>query len=163
MTDNGQTVISSTGTQQGCGLSNVLFALVVHYIHYALKGCGLVADLWFWDDGYLVGSPEAVGRALDLLVRLEEGTGLSLRLSKCKVFTPNTKVTSKMIHLVPPGVKVYRSMDKMEVLKAPVGSDSEIQIALETKLLSLEKQIEQVASLPAKHHACSLLQHCVGH
>ena len=65
ITSRGDTVKSSTGTQQGCPLSNPLFALTMQYISQCIKDIpGLHAKQFFWDDTALVGTPEVVARLL---------------------------------------------------------------------------------------------------
>ena len=62
LTSTGDVVKSSTDTQQGCPLSNPLFALMMEYISRDLdmNVKGMRAKMFFWDDTALAGSPEDV-------------------------------------------------------------------------------------------------------
>ena len=64
ITTSGDVIRSSTGTQQGCRLSNPLFALTMQFIADRLKTIeGLRKPLFFMDDIALVGTPEALAKA----------------------------------------------------------------------------------------------------
>ena len=64
VTTRGDTLKSSTGTQQGCTLSNPLFALTMEFISTKIKNIeGLRVHQFYWDDTALVGSAEAVAIA----------------------------------------------------------------------------------------------------
>ena len=65
ITSTGDTVNSSTGTQQGCSLSSPLLTLTMQYLSQSIHDIhGLHAKQFFWDDTALVGTPEAVARLL---------------------------------------------------------------------------------------------------
>ena len=78
VTASGDTVKSSTGTQQGCTLSNPLFALTMEYIAKKLVIDGLRVKQFYWDDTALVGTPEAVSKAVEVIRTLSAETGLNL-------------------------------------------------------------------------------------
>ena len=163
MADNGESITSSTGSQQGCGFSNFCFCLVVWYIHRELKPCGLTIDEWFLDDGFMVGTAEAVNAAIRKIMDLAKTTGLHLKLGekgKCHVWCPSAEVYDSCSDSFADGVNVHPTMDDMEVLGAPIGSDSFVETQLDKKLVELEATVNAVAALPYKHEACSLLQHC---
>ena len=59
---------SSEGTQQGCRLSNPLFALAMQYIIAKIKDIpGLRTVLCYWDDTALVGTPQALAKAAKII------------------------------------------------------------------------------------------------
>ena len=64
ITTAGDTVKSSTGTQQGYTLSNPLFALTMEYIAKKIVIKGLRVKMFYWDDTAPVGTPEAVAKAV---------------------------------------------------------------------------------------------------
>ena len=84
VTTRGDTLKLSTGTQQGCSLSNPLFALAMEFIASKIKNIeGLQAKQFFWDDTALVGTPEAVAEAARRIQELSCETGLNLKWKKC--------------------------------------------------------------------------------
>ena len=79
VTVGGDIVRSSTGTQQGCTLSNPLFALTMQYIAKKLVINGLRVKQFYWDDKALVGTPEAISKAIEVICSLSGETGLHLK------------------------------------------------------------------------------------
>jgi len=64
VTARGDNLKSSTGTQQGCSLSNPLFALTMEFIASEIKNIkGLQVNQFYWDDTALVKSPKAAAIA----------------------------------------------------------------------------------------------------
>ena len=80
VTNNGHVILSSTGTQQGCRLSNPLFALTMQHIAGLLENIeGFRKPLFFWDDTALVGTPEALEAAARIINQCSEETGLKIK------------------------------------------------------------------------------------
>ena len=96
LTTSGDVVRSSSGTQQGCRLSNPLFALLMQHIHEKIKDIsGLRTTLFFWDDTDLVGAPSALAIAAKIINECTPETGLRLRWKKCRLYgTPSTTTAS---------------------------------------------------------------------
>ena len=71
--------MSRTGTHQGCPLGPLGFALAIQPTLEKLQNTsGLVWQSWYLDDGLLVGSPEAVARAFQMLKVDLGGVGLTV-------------------------------------------------------------------------------------
>ena len=159
VTDRGDIVVSSTGTQQGDVLASMLFSLAVAWIHRRLvKIDGLEKDYWYLDDGVLVGAPGAVGRALHVLNELANESGLNLKLDKCVVYAPDSQIADACRKAAPDGVDIQSSMDETTVLKACVGSDDCVREHLDAKLAKLKERVDKIAVMPQKHEAAALLQ-----
>ena len=125
LTTRGDSLKSSTGTQQGCTLSNPLFALAMEFISSKIKHIQeLRLKQFYWDDTALVGTPEAVAKAVKIIQELSSETGLNLKWKKCH------------LHGSPKVIEWYRNMQgpkfspevtfhktfEMIYLKAPIGS-----------------------------------------
>ena len=92
ITQGDNVVKSSSGVQQGCPLANPLFALVMKYIMDRLRSANLDVKMSFWDDGVLVGSPEATAMAARIIQDLEKETGLSIKWKKCHTHAPSDAI-----------------------------------------------------------------------
>jgi hypothetical protein len=82
-------LLSRTGTHQGCPLGPVGFALAIHpTVERLQKVGGLVWNSWYLDDGLLVGTAEAVRTAFSMLSADLQSIGLRVNASKCEVWGP---------------------------------------------------------------------------
>ena len=159
VTAGGDTVRSSTGTQQGCSLSNPIFALM-QYIAKKLVINGLRVKQFYWDDTALVGTPEAVSKAVEVIRTLSAETGLNLKWKKCHLYgKPERVEICKTLTEpeFPKGIIMHDSFD-MIYLKAPIGSDLFVDRWLKTKLSDLEIIIKAISRMPYKHEGFTLLR-----
>ena len=187
-------ILSREGVQQGDSLAMFLFALVLVDVVSALRQSRSVArrallSVFFADDGFLVGPPSVVLSALELLSSLLSvgdapvparplqrsaralipgATGLSLALTKCRVFclgdgegvpavAPATVETLQALEqrgvLRVPGVKV---------LGTPIGTEAFVQDSLAATLRDgLFSKINALNQLEDDYAAYSLLHQCV--
>ena len=163
VTGAGDTVRSSTGTQQGCTLSNPLFALVMEYIGKKLVINGLKVKQFYWDDTALVATPEAASEALAIIRSLSKETGLQLKWSKSHLYGTPELVNKRCKTLSKPGFPndiVFHDSYDMIYLKAPIGSDKFVAEWLETKLSKLEEIVNAISLMPFKHEGFTLLRSC---
>ena len=125
ITSSGDAIRSSSGTQQGCRLSNPLFALLMNYIHEQIKHIpGLRTTLFYWDDTALIGTPTALATAAKIISDCCSETGLRLRWTKCHIYgTPSTinACRSTQNPNFPNEITVHDDLN-IEWLKAPIGS-----------------------------------------
>ena len=83
-------IASSTGVQQGDPLGPLLFSLVlIDFLSSVTFPAGLAFQLWYLDDGTLVGTRSGLASFLQMLVRHGPSFGLYPNLSKCEVFWPS--------------------------------------------------------------------------
>ena len=163
VTTRGDTLKSSTGTQQGCTLSNPLFALTMEFISTKIKNIeGLRVHQFYWDDTALVGSAEAVAIAARTIQDLSSETGLHLKWKKCHLHgTPEVIECCKKMS--EPGfsqeVTFHETLD-MVYLKAPIGSEKYVSFWLERKINDLSQIIQSISRMPYRHEACTLLRSC---
>ena len=70
-------------------LSGLLFAMLVAYINARVSiETGIHQTCWFWDDCTMYGPPDAVKRAMQIIVDLQELSGLEVKSCKCVVHAP---------------------------------------------------------------------------
>lgn len=80
---------SQRGTQQGDPLGPAFFALAVHStISSAAASEGTEWQVWYLDDGLLVGTAESLLRVLETLTSRFSDLGLKVNLTKCKLWSP---------------------------------------------------------------------------
>ena len=77
-------LLSSQGTQQGDPLGPAFFALAIHPILELTAGIpGIDWDVFYLDDGVLVGEAEALLQTLELLTTQFGKVGLKVNMTKC--------------------------------------------------------------------------------
>ena len=163
MTSRGDTLKSSSGTQQGCPLSNPLFALTMQFISQSIEDIkGLNVKQFYWDDTALVGTPEAVARTAQRIEDLSRKTGLTLNWKKCRLYgtEPIIENCSKISN---PRFATEITLNKslnMIYLKVPIGSNEFVAKWLTNKLIRLKNIIRSISQMPYKHEAYSLLRSC---
>ena len=163
VTTRGDTVKSSTGTQQGCTLSNPLFALTMEFFAQKIRKIGgLRVKQFFWDDSALVGTPAAVVIAAGIIQKLSPETGLNLKWKKCHLHgTPD--VIEKCKLMLAPSFSsdiTFHPTLNMIYLKAPIGSNEFAAIWLNCKLKELKDVVSVIVQMPHSHEACTLLRCC---
>ena len=148
VTTSGDTLKSSTGTQQGCPLSNPLFAVTMEFFAQKLKHInGLQVKQFFLDDTALVGTPEAVAEAARIIQNLSSETGLHLKWKKCHLHGMR-QVIQKCKAMSDPNFSKdisFHPSFNMIYLKAPIGSDEFVSEWLKGKLRELQDVIDVVA------------------
>ena len=158
VTSRGDIIRSSSGTQQGCRLSNPLFALTMQYIGEKLQGIkGLRKTLFYWDDTALVGTPKALAQATKVLNDLAAETGLRLKWSKCHLHGLPATIDRCTSLPFPIEITLHNNFN-MEYLKAPIGDHKYVKDWLEKKLSQLDTIVALLAQMPHKHEAATLLK-----
>ncbi len=54
--------------------------------------CNLTANVWYLDDGTIVGNRIEVEKALKIIKDESENTGLNLNLNKCELWSANKSI-----------------------------------------------------------------------
>ena len=158
ITTSGDVIRSSSGTQQGCRLSNPLFALTMQFIADKLKGIeGLHNQLFFMDDAALIGLPLALIKAITVINDCTEETGLRLKWKECHLHGLPKTISKCKSPPFPEALPLHEDFI-MEYLKAPIGDDQFVDAWLHKKLQNLQKIVNIVSAMPYKHEAATLLK-----
>lgn len=121
----------------------------------------LLLQLWYLDDGHIVGSHEAIRPALHFLSSAEvRSLRLHLRMDECAVWWPTAP---------PPSVQQSFPSDLRqdycegtEVLRAPIGSDLFMEREFSNHVASLEPLLNSLLTLEDTQVALHLLRTCFG-
>ena len=140
-----ESLLSSSGVQQGDPLSPLLFSLALKHLTDILvaKGPKLSLLLFYLDDGMFVGSIEAVREAFDLINVESTNIGLELNTSKCELWWPTR---SEEWNTFPPAVQRINS-DGIEFLGAGIGSPrfvNELNASRAEKAANLQSLITEM-------------------
>ena len=85
----GRMIYAESGVPQGCPLAPVAFSLAIQPIIREISDkMGLIWNVWYLDDGLLVGDPEKLGMALAYLDAELMKRGLTLNRQKCTLWGP---------------------------------------------------------------------------
>lgn len=119
-------VLSRDGTQQGCPLGPLLFALLLHPVLRAVMAehPGLSMLPSFLDDTGIPGPPELVAAAFKTLVRLgKDMADLTVNRSKCSVYAPSADTVLTCFPAEVRGARDER-LPGVTVLAAAIGADA---------------------------------------
>ena len=156
-------ILSTTGVQQGDPLGPLLFSLVLRDF---LSNCpvpdGLHFQLWYLDDGILVGTPSALSSFLGDLQLRGPSYGLHPNLSKCEVFWPSG---DQFFTDFPPAVKrvVLPQAGGIDFLGSPIWGSPEFLSAfvgsVVDRVSALQERLRDLGDPQVELH---LLRSCLG-
>ena len=158
----GRVLASQEGTHQGCPLGPLGFAVGIHPILEAVcKETLLHWQVWYLDDGLLIGDPSNVGRALEMLSTRLEAIGLSVNFSKCELWGPaqDSWTGSPEIHKVP-----WTPGSGLVILGTPVNYPNTTTFAdgfwkdVTGRLREAVQKVTDMVDLQCAHH---LLRKCL--
>ena len=159
---NGEVLTSSEGVHQGCGLANLLFALLMQYVVSRIPTENVSAKGSYWDDAFSKSSPAAALRVLKAIMNLKEQTNLEPCLPKFHLYAPNEEVANECRKLFADvkGIKIHDNLNII-FLNTPIGSDEFVEEWLRNKLKDLKEKIDHIVEMPYKMEAFSILRACL--
>ena len=122
---------------------------------------GLIWNVWYLDDGLLVGDPDKIGNALQFLEKELRKRGLQVNRGKCVLWGPAGSAVPfcEGIQVTP-----WEPGSGITVLGTPVGfpgSTDHLDKEWATRLQSIEEAAGILTSLTDKQMAHHLLRHCL--
>ena len=151
---------SLEGAQQGDPAAMLLFGLVIQPMLKKMSAeCpDLLLNIFYADDGTLIGSPEAVARALALIEREGPAVGYYIQPSKSRIYWPAmsreklqpllSAYPSLIVQGSPTGEIAQGPDDGITIFGAPLGSDAYVARFLQDKLAAVAEVLENISALP---------------
>ena len=154
---------SAEGVQQGDPLGPLLFSLALAEVTKEIASRShLRTQLWYLDDGILVGEPSEVRKALDILDEIGPKCGLFLNLTKCEIITPPASAHTSVFFPDIPSEKI-RYDGNFDTLGSPIGSAEHCMEFLETHAIEPARDtLEATAVLEDPQVALALIRQCAG-
>jgi hypothetical protein len=158
-TNDGKSIDSCCGVQQGDPLGPLLFSLVLNKVVVAInQRCSdLLLNGWYLDDGVLIGNAESVLRAYGILVEIGSELGLELNERKCVLYGPGLAHNDFLF----PNTMI-RKIDGIEVLGSPVGTEDNIQRITANRIENIKLTLNKVVDIDDPQIELLLLRACVG-
>ena len=159
---SGRMLYSEAGVPQGCPLGPLGFSLGIQpIIREISQRMGLMWNVWYLDDGILVGDPARLGVALEFLDLELKKRGLSINRKKCVIWGPAGPAIPNTdgIHITPwvPGTGIT-------VLGTPIafpGTTDHVDREWASRLESMEEAANKLTRLADKQMAHHLLRFCL--
>ena len=146
-------IMSRAGTQQGDPLGMLYFALVLHPLimkSKALKPQGEAAPLqiWYADDGNIVGKIEDVAAILELLIREGPAHGFTVHPGKTKAWWPT--MNAERLRNFPCSLAMSDGQPEEGVVAmgSPLGSDKFCTRVVSEVLENSRDLLDAIATLP---------------
>ena len=159
----GRHLESRAGTHQGCPLGPLGFALGIQPILTTITAhCQLMWNVWYLDDGLLVGEPRKVVEAFAFIEAEMSKVGLSVNRDKCSVWGPGAHLCQGHLQHVPR--EQWDPTGGTVILGVPVSYPGSVQFTKEfwgkvtTKLRDALSRIAAYTDAQLAHH---LLRKCM--
>jgi hypothetical protein len=159
---SGRMIYAETGVPQGCPMGPVGFSLGIQPILRDIsEKMGLIWNIWYLDDGLLVGDPDKVGIALQFLESELAKRGLAVNRRKCVLWGPagGSVPQTQDIQVTP-----WEPGSGITVLGAPIpfpGSTNHVDKEWDARLAAMEHTAGVLTALTDKQMAHHLLRHCL--
>lgn len=138
-------ILSERGVRQGDACAAYYFALTEQDVLEAIALTHpATSPVAYADDGYLQGSPASVIAAFPAICRLGASIGLTARLDKCGVYSPNAMVGAE----VAAALGIPHRVDGLVVAGTPIGSDEFVAASANKSSQAVCKVIEDLIALP---------------
>lgn len=149
---------SAEGSQQGDPLSMLLFSLVIQPMLKRVSAeCDLLLNVWYADDGALVGTHAQVKKALDIIAQEGLKVQYFMRPDKSRAFWPTMNVIRMAplvlayplkVQRIPTGLRSLGISDGIVISGAPLRSPQLCAGFLENKLSHAADVLAQIAEVP---------------
>ena len=156
----GKDVIHSCcGVQQGDPLGPLGFSLTLHPIVERIKAevPSLTLNAWYLDDGTLVGPPESLSAALNIIER--EGPSLDLHLNRSKSLLAVPSQCDSSNSSLPSDIPVTRG--GFCLLGCPIGPTPYCEEVLQDRITGIRKSLATLHDMQDSQLETTLLRSCL--
>ena len=150
---------SCCSVQQGDPLGPLGFSLTLHHIFERTKVevPSLALNAWYLDDGTLVGPPEGLSAALDIIERDGPSLGLHLNKSKSLLVVPSQCLYSNSS--LPSDIPVTRG--EFCLLGCPIGPKPYYEEVLQDRISGIRKSLATQHDMQDSQLETTLLRSCL--
>jgi hypothetical protein len=153
-------IASLAGVQQGDPLGPLLFSLVLQQLVLKVKAAvpDLVLDVWFLDDGTLIGKTDDVLRA-EHIIRVEgQALGMDINHGKCELWWPTH---NPRLNLFPADITRVATAG-VPLLGCALGSAEFVAAHLDARIQKAEEALNLLARFGDGQVELLLLRSCLG-
>ena len=153
------TIHSCCGVQQGDPLGPLGFALSLQPLleHLQTDVSGLRLNVWYLDDGTLMGSPEDLAAALRIVEREGPPLGLHLNRSKSLLYIPRDADPAQSV--LPSDIPTTRR--GFTLLGCPIGPPDYCEEVFGARLSKLKQSLGALHGIGDSQVECTLLRSCL--
>ena len=148
-----ETIESSQGVQQGCPMAPLLFALVLKELTSEIDQFNVTLNMWFLDDGHIVGKKTDLIKILELIELKQDYLGLSLNLPKCTVYGTELDIFP---------IQIRRAYEGLIVLGSPIGTQTFVKTETAKIVGKATEVLEKTKDLNDPQMQLLLLRCCTG-
>jgi hypothetical protein len=124
-------------------------------IHEAVKGItGMDANIWYLDDGTLIGDADLVKRNVKRLIDVFDSLGLKLNPKKCELYPLNHSIDTSAFNEVIDGIKILTN-NEFDLLGSPITEEAQAH-AIQAKIEQLNTLLQNLDCID-QHQAFFLL------
>ena len=152
---------SCTGVQQGDPLGPLLFSLALQVLIFKIeeKCPELMIHAWYLDDGVLIGPPDILKEAFDIIRDIGRNIGLIVGEEKCEMW--NALMFYDDFQALPIGILRIREAG-VKLLGGPVGSSKFAVKLTEKRVDKIKVSMDRLNLLEDAQMEFCLLRACVG-
>jgi hypothetical protein len=156
---NAGKVASTAGTQQGGPESPLGFSLVLNKLIREIKAriAGLKLNVWYLDDGTLMGTHEELRQAIEIIQQMGPELGLHINLNKTQVWCGRNEEVEFVLY--PEGIQ-FRVGGGFKLLGSPIGDNDFCESHFFKLNEKIENLVETTLRLPDKQVVYILLKWC---
>jgi len=146
---------SSLGVQQGDPLGPFLFCLVLRRLILSIKDqSDIDIQMWYLDDGCLVGDEKSLLKALDIIKTCGPQLGLNVNLDKCEICSFEDQDLSKF-------TLVQKRIGGFDILGVAIGPADFTVTFVQNKITKIKALLDSVSSLRSSQTSLLLLRNCL--
>ena len=154
-------LLSSSGVQQGDPSGPLLFAMALSNALQAVRSLFPVGvtDLWYADDGCLLGIESDICAPFTMLTGPLSEIGLSINLRKCKLWSQHNTVSNTSIGVT--AANLCESEEALAILGFPIaGKNSALVEFTKAACLKAEEALQPLSVLRHAQGEATILRHC---